>query len=383
MVASSLLASQPHPLPTPPSLPTAAAAPPSPPRPGLYSPSTFGLIAALFLISFITDALSKDILRYHPIPLTLSLSQFAVSTLTSALYLYLSSPSPLTLPHPSSSTLTSFVLPISLCHCLGFLLTNLSLATLPVSFTHTIKASESLFTALLSSLILHQPLGVRLISALLPIAAGVAVSSWNEAEWTWLGLISALTSNLLFASRSTLTARGKRRQREEGRKVGGEAPLDDIQLYLFLSLFATLMLLPVWMATEQRALPPLVAPFLSSLSSLSPSSLASHPPTPSFLWHLTRSSLLLSLLVNGALHYAYNQCSLFLLSRLSPITHVVVNACRRLFVIYLSVVWYGVSLTRGNVIGTFMVIGGVLWFGYEKTRLDAATRQMIKKHKEQ
>ena len=343
-------------------------------RPGFFSPSTFSLIAALFLISFITDALSKDILRQHSIPLTLSLSQFAVSTLTSALYLGLSS-SPTSLPHPSSTTLTSIVLPISVCHCLGFLLTNLSLSTLPVSFTHTIKASESLFTALLSWLILHQRLGWRLVTALLPIAGGVAVSSWNEAEWGWLGLASALSSNLLFASRSILTTRGKRQQRQEvGVSKGGEAPLDDVQLYFFLSLLSTLLLLPVWLATERAALPPLLAPFLSSLSSSSISSSLS----PSSLWALTRSSLLLSLMVNGALHYAYNQCSLFLLTRLSPITHVVVNACRRLFVIYLSVVWYGATLTRGNVIGTVIVIGGVLWFGYEKTRLESTARPWTK-----
>ena len=347
-----------------PSLAPPSRLPPPPPHPpGLFSLSTFVLIAALFLISFLTDALSKDVLRHHSIPLTLSLSQFAVSALAALVYLLLTSTP---LPSPSLSVLSRHVLPTSLCHGVGFVLTNLSLAYLPVAFTHTIKASESLFTALLSWLVLGQRLGARLVLALMPIVGGVAVSSWTEGEWGWAGLGSALGSNALFASRSILTARG----RKEARK--GERPLDDVQLYLLLSTLAALLVAPLWAATERAELPPMVRPAMHAASTLMN---ASWPISAEHLWSACRSSLLLTLLLNGALHYAYNQCSLFLLTRLSPLTHVVVNACRRLFVIYVSVAWYGVPLTRGNVVGTFILIAGVLWFGYEKTQLDARERQ--------
>ena len=343
---------------------------------GIFTPYSLFLIASLFIISFITDVLSKDILSRFPAPLTLSLSQFAMSALSSFLYLWFTSPRGL----PAASSLPVLLLPITAVHAVGFLMTNLSLFSLPVSFTHTVKASESLFTAFLSAVFLSMPLSPLLLLSLLPIVAGVAISSWSEGEFHLLGFAAAITSNLCFALRSVLSTRLMRQQRlrredrdeQEGAKSSRPRPpqeLDDVSLYFFISLLAALLLLPVWYVLEYPTLPPLLQPFVASLSSL-PARLQSASSLSSSLWSVMTSSLLLSLLVNGCLHYTYNQASFLLLSRLSPLTHVVLNACRRLFTIYTAVAWYGVGLTRGNVIGSALVVGGVLWFSVEKGKMD-------------
>jgi len=354
----------------------------SPPAssPGLLSASSLILITLLFTLSFITDALSKDILHHYPHPLTLTLAQFTMSALASGLYLL----STRRLHVLSLTQLPPLLLLITVAHTFGFLTTNLSLANLPVSFTHTIKASESLFTALLSRVVmpsLHY--SAALYFTLVPIVAGVAISSYAEAAFDWVGFAAALSSNACFAGRSVLSSRlMKEEKQKKVEKVGsGQTGLDDVNLYFYISLLATLALLPVWYITELPQLPPLIQPFHSSLSSLpalfTSSSSSSHSFSAS-LWLLLTSSYLLSLAINGVLHYSYNQCSFLLLSRLSPLTHVVINACRRLFVIYVSVVWYGVPLTVSNVLGTVLVVGGVVAFATEKGRIDAQQQSKAK-----
>ena len=360
------------------SMPSAASAPPS--TPGLFAVSSLILIALLFTLSFITDALSKDILRHHPYSLTLTLSQFAMSALASGVYLVATR----RLHVLAVAQLPPLLLLITAAHSLGFLTTNLSLANLPVSFTHTIKASESLFTALLTRLVMPSlRYSAALYLTLVPIVAGVAISSWAEASFEWLGFAAALSSNACFAGRSVMSSRLMKEEKSKmaetsGRSgsSGAETSLDDVNLYFYISLLATLSLLPFWYVTELPHLPPLVQPFRSSLSSL-PALLTTTSFTSS-LWLLLTSSYLLSLAANGLLHYSYNQCSFVLLSRLSPLTHVVINACRRLFVIYVSVVWYGVPLTLSNVLGTVLVVGGVVAFATEKGRIDAQQQQQIK-----
>ena len=357
-------------------MPTATSSPPA--APGPFSPSSILLIALLFTLSFITDALSKDILRHHPQSLTLTLAQFAMSALASGAYLLATG----RLHVLSVSRLPSLLLLITVAHTFGFLTTNLSLANLPVSFTHTIKASESLFTAILSRLVmpsLHYSAALYL--TLLPIVAGVAISSWAEAAFDWVGFAAALSSNACFAGRSVLSSRLMKEEKNKQTQTNGtngsssaHTGLDDVNLYFYISLLATLALLPVWYVTEFPHLPPVVQPFLSSLSSL-PALFTTTSSFTSSLWLLLTSSYLLSLAANGLLHYSYNQCSFLLLSRLSPLTHVVINACRRLFVIYVSVVWYGVPLTVSNVLGTVLVVGGVVAFAAEKGRIDAQQQQ--------
>ena len=364
-------------------MPSAVSTPPSTPStPGLFSVSSLTLIALLFTLSFITDALSKDILHRHPFPLTLTLAQFAMSALASGAYLLATR----RLHVLSPGQLPPLLLLITVAHSLGFLTTNLSLANLPVSFTHTIKASESLFTALLSRLLMPSlQYSAGLYLTLLPIVAGVAISSWAETAFDWIGFAAALSSNACFAGRSVLSSRLMKDEKKKMAETSGragysgtETGLDDVNLYFYISLLATLALLPLWYVSELPHLPSLLQPFRSSLSSLPALFTASSASFTSLLWLLLTSSYLLSLASNGLLHYSYNQCSFLLLSRLSPLTHVVINACRRLFVIYVSVVWYGVPLTMSNVFGTVLVVGGVVAFASEKGRIDAQQQRKPK-----
>jgi solute carrier family 35 protein E1 len=67
-------------------------------------------------------------------------------------------------------------------HTLGNLLTNVSLGAVAVSFTHTIKALEPLFSVLLSSLFLGDTPHPAVLLTLVPIVGGVGLASMAEVS---------------------------------------------------------------------------------------------------------------------------------------------------------------------------------------------------------
>lgn len=104
----------------------------------------------------------------------------------------------------SRSTLLA-VLPLAIVHTLGNLLTNVSLGMVAVSFTHTIKALEPLFSVLFSVLFLGDNPNPIVLLTLLPIMGGVIGASLTEVSFNWPGFVSAMMSNVTFQSRNVFS----------------------------------------------------------------------------------------------------------------------------------------------------------------------------------
>lgn len=92
------------------------------------------------------------------------------------------------------------VIPLAIVHTLGNLLTNISLGSVAVSFTHTIKAMEPFFSVVLSSLFLGDHPSISVIVCLILIVGGVALASASEASFSWVGFTSAMVRGCLFSS---------------------------------------------------------------------------------------------------------------------------------------------------------------------------------------
>merc|ERR1712157_317488 len=78
------------------------------------------------------------------------------------------------------------------------------------------------------------------------------------------------------------------------------------------------------------------------------------------------------ILVNGTMYTAYNLFSFMVLSRVSTATHAVLNVCRRVCVIAVTTVVFGIPLSMLNVIGIFVAVAGMFWFTHAKTRVAPA-----------
>lgn len=66
---------------------------------------------------------------------------------------------------------------------LNRILTLLSYGLVPVSLVHTVKATIPFFNVILSTIVLHQHFSCNVYISLIPIIAGVMLSSVSEVEY--------------------------------------------------------------------------------------------------------------------------------------------------------------------------------------------------------
>ena len=229
-----------------------------------------------------------------------------------------SSPPPLAL-----LALLRLLWPLGVCQLGGFLCTNISLKFVPVSFSHTVKACECLFTAFLALVLLGQRLKPAAYAALLPTAAGVALSAASEMHFHIYGFLAAMGSNICFAARSVLSSRVLLSTR-----VGAST------LYWLLCCLAATMLLPAFVMLGE----------------------------PSQLLKPERLPLVLTLCLCGLMHFSYNLLSYQLLHLTSPVTHVVLHALRRVAVITVASTVTGQRLSVTNWAGIAVASAGVLGY---------------------
>ncbi|KAI7739559.1 hypothetical protein M8C21_014563 [Ambrosia artemisiifolia] len=185
-----------------------AAASASEPSSQSTNPAEFGptlQLAAMFgiwyLLNIYFNIFNKQVLKVFPYPTTLTTFQFGCGTLMVLIMWTLKL-------HPRPKFHKSQIVPVlvlGVTHTMGNLLTNVSLGKVSVSFTHTIKALEPFFTVLFSVLLLSETPTIWVISSLLPIVSGVALASFTEASFNWIGFASAMASNVTNQSRFKLT----------------------------------------------------------------------------------------------------------------------------------------------------------------------------------
>ena len=224
---------------------------------------------------------------------------------------------------PSIGMVAAAIGPLALCQVGGFLSTNLSLQFVPVSFSHTVKACECLFTAALAYLVLGQRLNRVAYAALVPTATGVALSAASEMHFSLVGFLAAMASNMCFAMRSVLSTRFLR----------GGKPVPASTLYWLLCCAACAALTPSFVAVGGTAM--ISAPGSGRLLAL--------------------------LCVCGMAHFGYNLLSFEILQLTSPVSHVVLHALRRILVIGASSVltrqpvsalnWSGIAIASMGVLG--------------------------------
>lgn len=367
-----------------------------PARPLYLQPSFLGLVVTLFLVSFWTDVQSKRILTQHPdLPITLTAAQFLMSTIAGWLLIRVTQGRIQPLPNTWSGCLP--LLPMTAVQTLGAFTTTQSFGAMAVGFTHTIKATEPIATAFLARVLMHDRFTLGLYLSLVPIIGGVCLASLTEISFSWFGVAMALTSNVCFAARAVLIGKqvalqrareadlleAQRRQqkttpmttgdevelaeaRSTGEKTLAAAPssapspsplqldpgllhLDDLNTFFYVCLFSTAAMAPLVLCTEYTRVVTIVA--------------EQHARgNYSLLWQLA---------IGGLGQYTYTAASLCILSRTSPITHVVLHALRRVYVLFLSIFLRDGHLravTLQSLAGTMLVLVGAVWFAREKGR---------------
>lgn len=290
------------------------------------------VLASLFALWYgfnvVFNVYNKKALLAYPSPMWMTTSQFAIgSSLALCMWAVGAHPRP-------TVTLESIraVLPLAVVHTLGNLLTNVSLGKVAVSFTHTIKALEPLFSIALSAIFLGDTPSRTVLATLMPIVGGVAIASASEATFNWPGFLSAMGSNLTFQSRNVLSKL----------LMGGRKPMDNINLFSLITLLSVPLTLPVALIAE-------------GISSPIPAALSQPATHPQLVSHV---------LIAGATFHLYQQVSYMILQRVVPVTHSIGNCIKRVVIIASSIVVFRNPVSIENAVGTSVALGGVFLYNY-------------------
>ncbi|KAA8548123.1 hypothetical protein F0562_004616 [Nyssa sinensis] len=292
------------------------------------------MFALWYLVNIYFNICNKQVLKVYPFPATVTAFQFGCGTV---LIIFMWAFNLYARPKISRSQLAA-ILPLAMIHTLGNLLTNISLGKVAVSFTHTIKAMEPFFTVVLSTLFLAERPTIWVVSSLLPIVGGVALASFTEASFNWIGFGSAMASNLTNQSRNVLSKKFM---------VKKEETLDNINLFSVITIISFILLAPI-------------AIFMEGIK-FSPSYLQSAASQGVNVRELCVRSLLA-----GFCFHTYQQVSYMILQMVSPVTHAVGNCVKRVVVIVSSVIVFQTPISPINSLGTALALAGVFLYSRAK-----------------
>eukprot|EP01039_Chlorochromonas_danica_P000034 gene33-37_t len=121
--------------------------------------------------------------------------------------------------------------------------------------------------------------------------------------------------------------------------------LDEVNLFSHISVLGLLLLVPITFVMEGKA----IWMFFTEGEG-----------------NFLVSRWLVVVAVNGFMFASYNLLSYLVLRRTDLITHAVLNAFRRVFIILFTSFYFQTSLTTWNIVGVMTAIVGVLLFAYSR-----------------
>jgi solute carrier family 35 protein E1 len=209
-----------------------------------------------------------------------------------------------------------------------------------ISFTHVLKATEPVWTVLLSAVFFREFLPWQIYASLIPIVGGVGLASLKEVSFSWLSFIAGTGSAVTSASKAILSKKVL-----DGKPLGEN--LTPANMFAVLTILGCFMLLPFSLAIEG-------------------------PKTVQTAWVAARAagytaSRLWTLLgVSGFLYYIYNEVAFLALSEVAPVTHAVTNTVKRVVIILASILVFRTPITLLGSIGSGLAILGALLYSLAK-----------------
>ncbi|GAQ84086.1 triose-phosphate / phosphate translocator [Klebsormidium nitens] len=293
-----------------------------PSAPAETPPLELGLYFILwYILNVFFNILNKQLYGYFPFPWFVSTVHLAVGVLYCTIAWGLNMPKRVEL---SGDEIKALV-PISAAHAFGHLMTNVSFASVAVSFTHTIKALEPFFSAVGQYLVFGETISLPLLLSLLPIVGGVSAASMTELSFNWTGFTGAMIANLLFTYRNLI---GKKAMIKK---------LDSTNLYAYISIIALCFCIPATFVMEGKVLIPGIKAAVSKVGA---------------------RKFVQDLLLVGFFYHTYNQVQFNCLEKVNPVTHAVGNVAKRIFVIGFSLLVFKNPVTKQTAVGTAVAIAG-------------------------
>jgi solute carrier family 35 protein E1 len=210
-----------------------------------------------------------------------------------------------------------------------------------ISFTHIVKATEPVWSALiLAGFGEFLPIPVYL--SLVPIMGGVAMASMKELSFTWLAFTAGAISAFTSAAKAILSKKVL-----DGKPLGEN--LTPANMFAVLTILGFLFILPASLMIEGPA----------KISVAYKASLAAG---------YTNAQLLRLLSASGFLYYLYNEVAFMALNEVAPVTHAVANTVKRVVIIIASVLVFRNPVSLQGGIGSAIAILGACLYSVAKSK---------------
>jgi len=214
------------------------------------------------------------------------------------------------------------LLPLILFHWAGTLLANISVSEVNISFTHTVKSAEPVFTAIFAAVLLGTSTSPRAWLYLTVVCAGIAIASTTELSFTWLGFWAAMASNVTVSLRTVLS-----------KGLIDSKVHDPLSFMMLLHCGAFILSLLVTLSFEGEA-----------------------------VFHVFSTPVVASALAIGPLVWMFNMASFLVLSWTSPVAHSMIRALRRPILVLASIIAFGTALSPLNIGGVAVALVGAWLF---------------------
>ncbi|KAL3421265.1 triose-phosphate transporter [Phlyctema vagabunda] len=325
------------------------------------SPKLVILCLIWYSSSALTNTSSKVILNVFPQPATLTMVQFGFVSTLCVFLSWFSNMVPalknrvLALRHgirrPSKEVFRT-TLPMAIFSLVGHLLSSKATTLIAVSLVHTIKGLSPLFTVFAYRVVyqIHYPRSTYV--SLVPLTAGVGLACTGEMKGGgFSGILLALIATLVFVVQNIFSKRifNDAAVAEAAGQHVQSRKLDKLNLLCYSAGMAFVLTSPYWFVSEGHGL-------LKDLLNGTP---VIHPPAKPTIRAVGPIGLVLELIFNGVFHFAQNIMAFVLLSMVSPVTYSVASLLKRIFVIFVAVVWFGNTTTPIQVFGIVLAFFGL------------------------
>jgi solute carrier family 35 protein E1 len=222
-------------------------------------------------------------------------------------------------------------------YTIGFVTLNLSMTYMEVPLAMTLRAAEPLVGFVIGKFVMSKQPSTLVGLSLVPIAVGCGLCSFSAVDFSPLGFFLVMLSNCSFACRSIFSKQIQSKYQIKGVELFG-------QICLYGSMLQAVLLTSKVMFVSGE-------PDLTQFSS--------------------------RLMINGFLLWTYLTCSFIMLSKVNPITHIVLNSLRRPVIIAASAIYFGLELNTLQIIGIAIACIGSLCYGQAKS-MDAKAQSGAK-----
>ncbi|EPQ56611.1 TPT-domain-containing protein [Gloeophyllum trabeum ATCC 11539] len=301
----------------------------------------------------------KTILNQFRYPVTLTLVQFGFVAGYCLLFM-----SPVVrftrLRRPSREILRN-TLPMGMFQVGGHMFSSMAISRIPVSTTHTIKALSPLFTVAAYALLFGVSYSPQTYISLVPLTIGVMLAcSFDVSASNWVGLLCAFGSALVFVSSNIFF----KKIMPSGSSQTSHK-LDKLNLLLYSSGMAFLLMIPIWLWTDLPALMALDQEHGGQVY-------AGHPSKG----HTAPHSVTYSFFMNGTVHFAQNIIAFIILSSTSPVTYSIASLIKRVVVICIAIVWFNQSVHPIQGMGIILTFLGLWMYNNAKGSVEKGENKM-------